>query len=175
MTVLACLAAGLALWLAIPASPVIDSARAHREWAGLATVVLALATVPHDWVAPGLVLGLGVVGALLLWRRRVQTRTAQANAARLAEVCDLLAAELAAGRPTELALDEAARAWPALRPVAEVCRLGGDVPAAFVDVPGTYERNFVGTARRIRLPQFSEISFDIARGTEEWQENSGPM
>ncbi len=46
------------------------------------------------------------------------------------EACDLVASELAAGRTGEAALDEAAAVWPALRPVADACRLGGDVPGA---------------------------------------------
>ena len=46
------------------------------------------------------------------------------------EACDLVAGELAAGRTGEAALDEAAEAWPAMRPVADACRLGGDVPEA---------------------------------------------
>jgi tight adherence protein B len=73
----------------------------------------------------------------MLWRRRAATREAEHNAARMAEVCDLLAAELGAGRPTDAALDEAARAWPVLRPVSDVCRLGGDVPLALRGVAST--------------------------------------
>ena len=42
----------------------------------------------------------------------------------------MVAAELAAGRTGGAALDEAAEAWPAMRPVADACRLGGDVPEA---------------------------------------------
>ena len=67
----------------------------------------------------------------------------------MAEVCDLLAAELAAGRPTEAALEEAARAWPEIRPVADACRLGGDVPAAFREVarrPGAAGLRLLGAA-----------------------------
>jgi tight adherence protein B len=55
----------------------------------------------------------------------------------MSEVCDLLAAELSAGRPVEAALDEAAASWSRIRPVAEVCRFGGDVPAAFLEVAAT--------------------------------------
>ena len=45
----------------------------------------------------------------------------------------------------ERALEEAARAWHELRPVADVCRLGGDVPAAFREVSA------VPGASRLRL------------------------
>jgi tight adherence protein B len=65
-----------------------------------------------------------------LWRRRAETARAERTARCLLEACDLVAAELAAGRTGEAALAEAVSVWPDLRPVADVCRLGGDVPAA---------------------------------------------
>jgi tight adherence protein B len=73
--------------------------------------------------------GAGWAGRLL-WRRRAEARLAALTGAHVVEMCDLLAAELASGRPPGAALDEAASAWPAVRPVADACRLGGDVPAA---------------------------------------------
>jgi tight adherence protein B len=72
--------------------------------------------------------------AALLWRRRTTARTAEDNAARMAEVCELLAAELSAGHPPDAALREAAKAWPVVAPVAEVSRLGGDVAGALREV-----------------------------------------
>jgi tight adherence protein B len=65
-----------------------------------------------------------------LWRRRAETAAAEQTARRMLEACDLVAGELAAGRTGEAALAEAADAWPALRPVADASRLGGDVPEA---------------------------------------------
>jgi tight adherence protein B len=65
-----------------------------------------------------------------LWRQRRAARQSDRHASLTAEVCDLLAAELGAGRPAEWALAEAATMWPELLPVAEAGRLGGDVPAA---------------------------------------------
>ena len=44
------------------------------------------------------------------------------------EVCDLLAAELAAGRPPDAALSAAAERWPPLVAAVEAARLGADVP-----------------------------------------------
>jgi tight adherence protein B len=67
----------------------------------------------------------------------------------MAEVCDLLAAELAAGRPPEAALREAAVTWPALGPVADVARLGGDVPGALRDaasIPGATDLRLLAAA-----------------------------
>jgi tight adherence protein B len=71
------------------------------------------------------------LAALVLVRRRSRDRAAAAVSARVLEMCELLAAELAAGQPPGRALGHAAAAWPALRPVAEAHDLGGDVPAAF--------------------------------------------
>lgn len=53
-----------------------------------------------------------------------------ADQAAVLEVCDLLAADLAAGRPPEAALAAGAERWPPLLPVLEAMRLGADVPEA---------------------------------------------
>lgn len=137
MIALASSAAALALWLLVPSAPFADASWQRCPWIAAAPAVVVLALVPGAWIAPGVVLGAALGGGVVLWRRRAAARAAEDNAARMAEVCDLLAAELAAGRPTETALDEAAGAWPAIRPVAEVCRLGGDVSAAFEEVART--------------------------------------
>ncbi|WP_210439570.1 type II secretion system F family protein [Nocardioides xinjiangensis] len=63
---------------------------------------------------------------LLLARRR---RIAADQAAVL-EVCDLLSADLAAGRPPAAALAAASGRWPPLEQVVEAERLGADVPEA---------------------------------------------
>lgn len=57
-------------------------------------------------------------------------RRAAADQAAVLEVCDLLAADLAAGRPPEAALAAGADRWPPLLPVVEALRLGSDVPEA---------------------------------------------
>jgi tight adherence protein B len=140
MTVLAAVAVGLAAWLVVP-GPVAMAADDRRlserfaPWAvGLA---VSLLVVPSGWLVPVLILASACGGGAVLWRRRTGARTAEATAALMADVCDLLAAELSAGRPTGSALEEAATAWPALRPASEVCRLGGDVPAALRDMSRT--------------------------------------
>jgi tight adherence protein B len=96
-------------------------------WAGVGLGVLAL---PGSFAAPLVVLLGAAVGGRALWRRRAETAAAEATARRMLEACDLVAAELGAGRTGEAALAEAAETWPALRPVADVSRLGGDVPEA---------------------------------------------
>ncbi len=65
-------------------------------------------------------------GFLRLGRR---ARTAADRAAVL-ELCDVLAAEISAGRPSEAALATAGESWPPLAPVVEASRLGVDVPEA---------------------------------------------
>jgi tight adherence protein B len=130
--------AGLAAWLMStpsvrPASPKRVSPTAVTV-AGVAVAVLLL---PHGWAGPVIVVAPAWWVARLLWARRTTTRLTAANAARMAEVCDLLAAELSAGRPPETALREAAAVWPALAAVAEVARLGGDVSGALREVAQT--------------------------------------
>jgi tight adherence protein B len=143
-------AAAVSTWLFLPPPvPVPGRAVGRRATVLVLAVMLALAVAPHAWVAPLLVLALATAGGLVLWRRRGLARAVEHRAGLMAEVCDLLAAELAAGRPTEAALEEAARAWPEIRPVADACRLGGDVPAAFREVarrPGAEGLRLLGAA-----------------------------
>ncbi len=69
----------------------------------------------HGPLAPGLI------------RRRREVAT---DRAAVLEVCDLLAAELAAGRPPGAALAAASERWPPLVAAVEAARLGADVPDA---------------------------------------------
>ena len=138
-SLVAALAAGLAGWLSVPGPPVSASGRSGRRvWLAVISVLLApVALPPTGLVAPCLVLAAAVGGAQTIWRRRAAAHAAEFASRRMAEICDLIASELSAGRPAEAALDEAADAWSAIRPVAEACRLGGDVPAAFRAVART--------------------------------------
>jgi tight adherence protein B len=54
-------------------------------------------------------------------------RQSAADQAAVLEVCDLLAAELAAGRPPDAALAAASERWPPLVAAVEAARLGADV------------------------------------------------
>ncbi len=139
--VVAAVAGAAAFWLLAPgtsslAHPGHAPTRARFTTAVVAVVVVVLA-LPRELVAPSLVAAAGAWGGRLLWRRRTSARLAEANSARMVEVCDLLAAELSAGRPPGAALDDAAEAWSVVRPVAEAGRLGGDVPAAFREASRT--------------------------------------
>jgi tight adherence protein B len=132
-SLVAATAAALASWLLMvpPASEPAGSPRpASRMTSGAVGVAVLVAMVPRSWVGLALIVVGASWAARALWRRRATARVATANAARMAEVCDLLAAELSSGQPPEAALREAADTWAALAPVAEVGRLGGDVPAA---------------------------------------------
>lgn len=148
--VLAGLSVGLALWLLWP-SPRTPIGGRPVPLGGPALVVLVVACIalPTDVLAPLLVLVPAILVARSLWRRRREALAAEAHAVRTVEVCDILAAELAAGRTTEAALDEAAATWSVLRPVADACRWGGDVPGAFraaARTPGADALRFLGAA-----------------------------
>jgi tight adherence protein B len=91
---------------------------------------VVLLVLPSRWAAPVLVLATAALAGRTLWRRRDEVRAAEETSRRMLEACDVVAAELAAGRTGEAALAEAALTWPAMRTVADACRLGGDVPAS---------------------------------------------
>ena len=107
----------------------------RRPGAVVVSLVVAAVGVGARLGAPepavlALVLAGGAAGAHWLWRQRARAATADQTRDRVLECCDLLAAELAAGQPSEAALTQAAAAWPAIGPVAQCQAYGGDVPAA---------------------------------------------
>lgn len=69
-----------------------------------------------------------------MWARAHDRRRRDTTSGRVLESCDLIAAELAAGRPTSAVLAEAASAWPELVSVVEAEALGLDVPAAMREI-----------------------------------------
>ena len=147
----AALAVAVAVLLIWPAPEVTDrrDQRTPTAVVGVAAVAAAWILLPPAAGAPLVVLAPAAWGGRLLWRRRQEAKAAEARAVRTVEVCDLLAAELAAGRAREAALDEAAASWSALQPVADACRLGGDVPAALrvvARLPGAQGLRLLGAA-----------------------------
>ncbi len=129
--------AALGLMLMWSGPPVLHPA-GRRMGLVLAGAVVGLCLfVSGQWIGPLAILAAAGLAARTLWRRREQARQAEATAARMVEVCDLLASELASGSPPGAALDEAAVAWAALRPVSDACRLGGDVPVALRELART--------------------------------------
>ncbi len=129
-TLVAVVAALGAVVLARPAPVSVGSGTRRLGWWPWAGLAVALVAVPRQLTAPLALLAAAAVAGRLLWSRRAQARLADETARRMLEACELVAAELAAGRPGEAALDESVEAWPAMRAVADSCRLGGDVPAA---------------------------------------------
>jgi tight adherence protein B len=107
-----------------------------RAWL-LAPGSAFLVPVLGHWVVPSVIVGAAALWARTLWRRRKAARRAADLATRVVEVCELLAAELAAGRPPPAALEEAATVCAELRPVAETAALGGDVPGSLRSVAET--------------------------------------
>jgi tight adherence protein B len=124
----ALMAAVLLAWRVPPVTP--GQRRRHPRWLVWIGGGLGILAFPGRVAVPLLVLALALAGGRSLWRRRAETAAAEQTARRMLEACDLVAGELAAGRTGEAALAEAADAWPALRPVADASRLGGDVPEA---------------------------------------------
>lgn len=105
---------------------------AERRWLPL-TVLAAGVVVAVSMPRVGglaLVLAGAGTGAAGLWRRRRRRRAAERVAHQVLETCELLAGELAAGRPPGDALERAAASWSPLAPVAEAFRVGADVPSA---------------------------------------------
>lgn len=99
--------------------------------AAITALLIALAVVA--WMPPS------GAGAALRSRRRGPDRSlaapllgrrreVAADQAAVLEVCDLLAAELASGRPPAAALAAASERWPPLVAAVEAVRLGADVP-----------------------------------------------
>lgn len=87
-------------------------------------------------------------------RSLLRGRRTSAEAARaVLDVCDLLAAELTAGRPPGAALVLASGRWPPLAPVSEAFVLGGDVPTALrrvaATVPGAGDLRVVAAAWQV--------------------------
>jgi len=143
MSALAVAAAALAALLLVRPPPRLAPRWSTDALGGgrLALVALGLAVAV---VAPS-VGGLAVVvagagaGGLGLWRRRRRRRAAEQVAAQVLETCELLAGELAAGRPPGEALQRAAAAWAPLAQVAEAFRVGADVPGSLRELAGGLE------------------------------------
>lgn len=136
MTALAagCAALAALLWLG-PAPRAHTTASAgppgRAGWVlGPLGALAAVSMLPVSSVGLVVVVGLTVVAAVRLWRRRVARVQAAGEAARVLESCEQLAAELGAGQPPGRALQRVAEDHPALVPAAEAFLLGADVPEA---------------------------------------------
>ncbi|KRF37292.1 type II secretion system F family protein [Nocardioides sp. Soil805] len=125
--------------------------------------------VPARAVVLGAVAGLVVLGAERIWRRRRARLVADATARHVLEACEVVAAELAAGRPPDAALAQAAGRWPGLAPVVEAHALGSDVPAALrrlAQVPGGIELRVVASAWQVSQHSGHGLADALARVAE---------
>jgi tight adherence protein B len=144
MTVLAVCSAVLAVLLLVQPSPRLAAGGrrpAVGRWLPLAVVAGSVALgigAPRVGGLAVVLAGAGI-GAAGLWRRRRRRRVAERVAGHVLETCELLAGELAAGRPPGEALERAADAWPPLGPVAEAFRVGADVPSSLRELAGSRE------------------------------------
>jgi tight adherence protein B len=147
---LASLSAALAVWLSVDGP------------AGLPRVPRAVPLVVAGSLATGAAVGLSFRVLLLagmavvvtrvlrlLWVKRAAGRAAADTGRRVLESCELIAAELAAGSPSGVALRRAADRWDPLSPAARAAELGGDVAAALrtaASVPGARDLRLVAGA-----------------------------
>lgn len=148
----------VAAMLATPMSPRGDPVRSPAEEGPsplkvalrAGGVVTGLALVASGAV---LVLGLLVLVSALVVRALVRARRsrheARATSGRVLELCEHLAADLAAGQPPGAALLRAAQEWPVLGPAAEAQRIGADVSQALralAVTPGASDLRLVAAA-----------------------------
>jgi tight adherence protein B len=156
MTTLAAGLAGLAVWLAVPSA---RSSSRSWSWRPLAVATAGLGAwgVVSGWLpltaaVIAVVTASTAAGGHLIWRRRRDRRARAHTALGVLEACEVIAAELAAGRPPEHALGAAARRWSGLGPVVEAWSLGSDVPTALrrlATVPGAADLRVVAAAWQV--------------------------
>jgi tight adherence protein B len=114
-------------------------------------VIVALSLNPQLVVS---VLAVGVIVAVVV-QQRVRSRrrrSAASRRSRIIEACDVLAAELAAGRPPKDALEGAATICAELQVASAAARLGGDVPAVLelaTEPPGAEGLRALAAAWRV--------------------------
>ena len=111
----------------------------RRGWwlVGAAVVLFVSSAVSTQAGAVLMLLAGSALGLRTLWSRRRRRRQVEAGQDRVAQFCQLLGAELAAGQPPGVALERASLEWPDLQPVGHASRLGGDVPDALRLAAGT--------------------------------------
>jgi len=170
MTWLAATAAGLAVWLVIPSvrrrSAAWTRSAALIFAAGLGGWGVASGRLPARIAVIVLVCALSAVGGWLIWRRRRDRRTRALTALGVLEACEVMAAELAAGRPPGLALRAAAERWSGLAPVVEAWSLGSDVPSALrrlATAPGAGDLKVMAAAWQVAHHSGSGLAHAVSR------------
>ena len=134
-----------------------DLARtAGRRLTVIATLV-AIGILLVASAGPSIVIStvsIAAVVALILAQRARQARQRAATSRRAAviEACDILSADLTAGRPPADALEAAATSCPDLQVASAAAKLGGDVPAALelaAESPGAEGLKALSAAWRV--------------------------
>jgi tight adherence protein B len=97
---------------------------------------------------------LGVITSVIFWQRAKHRRRSAGSArrAQVIEACDVLSADLIAGRPPAEALEGATTICAELQIASAACRLGGDVPAALdlaAESPGAEGLRALASAWRV--------------------------
>jgi tight adherence protein B len=170
MAMVAALLAALAVWLLIPA---VRLSRAAWSWR---PVLIGLAGLGgwgavSGWlpVRGGIVVVAGVLtagGGRLIWRRRRDRGLRAVTATGVLDACEVLVAELAAGRPPGHALAEGARRWSGLAPVVDAWHVGSDVPAALRRVaaaPGAGDLLAVAAAWQVAHHSGTGLAHAVSR------------
>ncbi|MEV6411703.1 type II secretion system F family protein [Kribbella sp. NPDC051718] len=115
------------------------------------SILLALSTDPSIVVTA---LTIGVVALVVASQRTrsAKARMATARRATVIEACDVLSAELTAGRPPAAALEGAATVCPDLQVASAAAKLGGDVPSLLeliAETPGAEGLRALAAAWRV--------------------------
>lgn len=170
MTVAAAVLAGLAAWLLVPSTRLTTPT---WTWRPLLVAIAALGGwgVVSGWLPLQIAVvatagGLAALGGRLIWQRRRDRRARAATALGVLDACEVLAAELAAGRPPGHALAEAARRWPGLLPVVDAWTLGSDVPGALRRVataPGAGDLHVVAAAWQVAHRSGNGLAHAVSR------------
>ena len=170
LMMLAAALAGVAAWLLVPSAQLTT---ATWTWRPLLISIAGAGGwgVVNGWLparAGVLVVAgvLGAVGGRLIWKRRRDRRVRATTAVGVLDACEVLAAELAAGRPPGHALAEAARRWSGLVPVVDAWSLGSDVPGALRRVavaPGAGDLRVVAAAWQVAHHSGSGLAHAVSR------------
>jgi tight adherence protein B len=132
-------------------------ARSTARRLGLIAAVVAVGILISASIGPSVLVvavTVGVIATVIVKQRArsVQRRAAAAKRATVIEACEVLAAELSAGRPPAAALAGAATVCPDLEVVSAAAKLGGDVPALLelvAEAPGAEGLRALSAAWRV--------------------------
>jgi tight adherence protein B len=134
-----------------------DLARTVSKRLGLLTVAVVIAVLLASSLGMQVLVVVAALSAIawtVLWQRSHHRRRSAGAAlrAQIIEACDVLSADLTAGRPPAEALEGAATICSDLKIASAACRLGGDVPATLdlaAESPGAEGLRALASAWRV--------------------------